>query len=65
MIVNSYVSVCPLTTGGERMDTDPEVMEVTEVVVTGSPVVTVSIIAPPESIELTAKELDVPWYLVF
>lgn len=47
------------------MDTDPDVIGLTEVVVTVRPEETVSMIFPAESIELTVKELEVPQYLVF
>lgn len=47
------------------MDTDPDVIGLTEVVVTVSPEETVSMIFPAESIELTVNELEVPQYLVF
>jgi len=52
-------------TGGFKIVTDPEVIEGTDVVVTASPVDTVSITFPEESIVLTVNDVETPKYLSF
>lgn len=59
------MSVSPFKIGGLRIDAEPDVIEVTDVVVTVKPVFTVSITLLELSIVLTVNDADVPWYLTF
>ena len=54
------MSVSPFKIGGLSIDAEPDVIDVTEVVVTVKPVLTVSMTLLELSIVLTVNDADVP-----